>query len=271
IGAGPAVNIAIAFILLFGLALGENKPTELGVDSTESGTPAMTALSPGDRIVSIDGVAPRNSDLGDRAKALSDQLNTHTCAGAATDRCVASTPAKIAVVHDGVRRTLTLKPFYDADNERYRLGFRFQAQGEVPLDRSLGAAAGAAAHDMWFVTSRTFSTLGRIFRSEQRKQINGVVGSYEVTRQAVDFSPRAALTVLAVISLSLGVINLLPFLPLDGGHIFWSLVEKFRGRPVPFSVMERASVLGFALVLMLFAVGLFNDIGRLSGDGFNVR
>jgi regulator of sigma E protease len=74
-----------------------------------------------------------------------------------------------------------------------------------------------------------------------------------------------------VVSLSLGLINLFPFLPLDGGHIFWSLVEKLRGRPVPFRIMERASVVGFILVIMLFAIGLSNDIGRITGEGFNVR
>ena len=57
---------------------------------------------------------------------------------------------------------------------------------------------------------------------------------------------------LAIISLSLAVINLFPFLPLDGGHIFWSLVEKVRGKPVPYRVMERAGALGFVLVIMLF-------------------
>ena len=75
---------------------------------------------------------------------------------------------------------------------------------------------------------------------------------------------------LALISLSLAVINLFPFLPLDGGHIFWSLVEKVRGRPVPFRVMERAGVVGFVLVMVLFVIGLSNDIGRLTGEGFNV-
>ena len=60
-----------------------------------------------------------------------------------------------------------------------------------------------------------------------------------------------------MISLSLGLINLFPFLPLDGGHIFWSLVEKVRGRPVPFSVMERAGAVGFVLVIMLFFIGLY--------------
>jgi regulator of sigma E protease len=79
------------------------------------------------------------------------------------------------------------------------------------------------------------------------------------------------LTLLAVISLSLAVINLFPFLPLDGGHVFWSLVEKVRGRPVPFRVMEQASVVGFLLVIFLFFIGLTNDIDRLTGGGFQTR
>ena len=65
-----------------------------------------------------------------------------------------------------------------------------------------------------------------------------------------------ALFILALISLSLAVVNLFPFLPLDGGHIFWALAEKVRGRPIPFAVMERASVVGFVLVVFLFVIGL---------------
>ena len=57
---------------------------------------------------------------------------------------------------------------------------------------------------------------------------------------------------LALISLSLGVINLFPFLPLDGGHVFWAVAEKVRGKRIPFEVMERAGVVGFVLILMLF-------------------
>ena len=124
---------------------------------------------------------------------------------------------------------------------------------------------------MWEVTTSTVGVIVRIFDPEQREQISSVVGSYEVTRQAIEFDAVRALTLLAVISLSLAIINMFPFLPLDGGHIFWSLVEKVRGAPVPFRVMERASVVGFVLVLMLFAVGLSNDIDRLTGDGFDVR
>jgi regulator of sigma E protease len=77
--------------------------------------------------------------------------------------------------------------------------------------------------------------------------------------------------ILAIISLSLAIINLFPFLPLDGGHIFWAIVEKVRRRPVPLSVMERASVVGFMLVIGLFLIGFTNDIGRLTGQGFSPR
>ena len=69
---------------------------------------------------------------------------------------------------------------------------------------------------------------------------------------------------LALISLSLAIINLFPFLPLDGGHIFWALAEKVRGRAISFRVMERAAIVGFMLVLLLFFIGLSNDIGRLT-------
>ncbi len=93
---------------------------------------------------------------------------------------------------------------------------------------------------MWYVTSETVTSLAQIYPTEKREQLSGVAGSYEVTRQAIDVGWRQALTLVALISLSLGIINLFPFLPLDGGHIFWSIVEKVRGRPVPFAVMERA-------------------------------
>src|SRR4029078_9522104 len=98
-----------------------------------------------------------------------------------------------------------------------------------------------------------------------------IVRASDVAEETIDRSARAALLLLAIVSLSLAIINLFPFLPLDGGHIFWSLVEKVRGSRVPFSVIERASAVGFLLILLLFFIGLTNDINRLTGQGFNVR
>ena len=72
---------------------------------------------------------------------------------------------------------------------------------------------------------------------------------------------------LALISLSLAVINLFPFLPLDGGHVFWAVAEKVRGKRIPFDVMERAGVVGFVLILLLFVIGLSNDISTPQRQG----
>jgi len=122
-----------------------------------------------------------------------------------------------------------------------------------------------------FAPDATVTAIARIFQPEQRKQLSSVVGASKVTEQAFNQDASSALSLLALISLSLAIINLFPFLPLDGGHIFWALAEKVRGRPVSFEVMERAGVIGFALVLMLFFIGLSNDINRLQGAGFPTR
>ena len=66
---------------------------------------------------------------------------------------------------------------------------------------------------------------------------------------------------LGLISLSLALLNLLPLLPLDGGHIAFSLSRAIRGRAVPREVYERVSAVGIALVLLLFFIGLSNDLG----------
>ena len=158
-----------------------------------------------------------------------------------------------------------MRPRYDADAKRTVIGFSF---GRRSLNPSIPEAADLSLELMWTVTTGTVETIAQIFNADRRDDISGVVGSYEVTRQAFEFDVRRAITVLALISLSLGIINLFPFLPLDGGHIFWSVVEKIRGRPVPYRIMEQSGVLGFMLVIFLFVIGLSNDIGRLSGGRF---
>jgi regulator of sigma E protease len=260
IAAGPVMNLLIAFLLLFLLAFGVNEPTET-VGEIVPGSPAAKQLQSGDRIVSVDG------ERGDQVD-LANALDEHECAGEQRDGCKAATPARVVIERDGSREVLDITPEYDSEVARQRLGFSYATR---PLNPSVPEAARISVDFMWQVTSATVSVIARLFDPEQREQISGVVGGYETTRQAIEFDARRALTLIAVISLSLAVINLFPFLPLDGGHIFWSLVEKVRGRPVPFSVMERAGVIGFVLVLILFLIGLSNDIDRLSGEGFNVR
>jgi regulator of sigma E protease len=259
--AGPAVNLLIAFGIVWALvfANGELVPTKR-VGAVQS-RPALGTLHVGDRIVSIDGV--RGSP-----DALRNQIATHRCPGAQTGGCSAATPAKVVVRRDGQLLTFELRPRYSAADHRPLIGFAFdtrsQAVGPAP-------AATQTVGVLWRVTKSTVSVVARVFEPRERKQLHGVVGGYTVTQQSFAQSPSLALWVLALISLSLAIINLFPFLPLDGGHVFWALAEKVRGKRIPFEVMERAGAIGFVLIVFVFVVGLSNDISTLSGSGFNVR
>ena len=127
-------------------------------------------------------------------------------------------------------------------------------------------ASGESLSAMWMVSRLTVEAMAKVvYDPEARKEVSGVVGGYETTRQSIEVDTVQAISVLALISLSLAIINLFPFLPLDGGHIFWALVEKARGgKPVPTHVLEKASIVGLALVAMLFILGVTNDVTRIS-------
>ncbi len=260
--AGPAVNLLVAFAIIWALFLANGQTvTSKQVAVVQKSTPAATALHPGDAIVSVDGVTGSPD-------ALRRELATHRCAGPQVNGCIAATPARIVVRRDGRLETFELAPRYSSADHRPLLGFGFgEAQQPVGPIR----AASLTVSGLWTVTKQTVSVVARIFEPQARKQLNGVVGGYTVTQESFAHSATLALQVLALISLSLAIINLFPFLPLDGGHVFWALAEKIRGRRIPFEVMERAGVVGFALILMLFVIGLSNDISTLTGKGFNVR
>jgi regulator of sigma E protease len=268
IAAGPAMNLLLAFVLLFSyLALiGPRDPTQASatVDVIEKGFPAATTLEPGDRIVSVDGVTGSPSDL-------SDVIAKHTCPGGSErEGCRAADPARVVIERNGEQKALQLRPVYDPETERMRLGFSYLDDGpREPF--SAGTAFTQTGERLWFLTKETVKLPARLLDAEQRKEISGVVGSYEVTRQTILDDAADVLGIMALISLSLAIVNLFPFLPLDGGHIFWAIVEGVRRRPVPYAVMERSGVIGFMLVIGLFLLGLTNDIERLSGEGFQVR
>lgn len=268
IGAGPAVNIALAFLILFALAFEVNEPTRT-VDRVLPGTPAAAAkLQKGDAIVAVDGRRFPGREGEYLLEGFRDQVASHRCAGRQVDGCRAATPVVLTIRRDGRTREIVVRPEYDSQAERALVGFGYAAR---PAELGTAGAATWAVDKMWLVASQTATVFSRLFEEDKRKEVSGVVGVSAVANETIDVSTQESLLLLALVSLSLGLINLFPFLPLDGGHIFWSLVEKARGRPVPLRTMERAGALGFVLVIMLFFLGLTNDIGRLTGEGFNAR
>jgi regulator of sigma E protease len=270
--AGPGVNIVIAFLLFWAILFAGNlngartlhslRPSvetvvaSNPVQTVVGGEPAAGALRRGDRIVAVDGrpVTPES------ARAA---IATHRCPGALLDGCRASTPVSITVQRAGRDVQLSIYPRYSSEVKRMLIGFDFS---ESVKSFGVGAAAGAALGEMWGVTTQTVTNIGHAFTSEKvRHEFRSIVGITEIAHESVVAGAGYALVILGFVSLILAVINLFPFLPLDGGHILWSLAEKVRGRRISMAAMYRFSSVGIVLLLFLVFNGLSNDISRLAG------
>jgi regulator of sigma E protease len=272
--AGPGVNLLIAFFLFWGvLFVGSMNgaltlegvapdvqtlnPLTTAVGAVERNMPATGVLRTGDRIVAVDGHPVT-------VRSAVEAVSSHRCAGVPSEGCRARTPALVTVRRDGGLIRLSILPRYSKQAGRMLLGFQFA----LPTPRSFGplAAAGASGRLMWAMTKQTFTGLAKaLTSSKQRHQISSIVGISQFTEQAVAAGPGKALVVIGYVSLVLAVLNLLPFLPLDGGHVLWAVAEKLRGRRVSLTAMWRFSSVGIALLLFLVINGFSNDIGRLGG------
>lgn len=240
--AGPGTNLVFAvllFAVLFMLSGGPVKPTVAAVDND---FPAAAAgLQPGDTIVAINGSPVRPEQISDRISASGGR------------------PITLTVERSGMR--LSIGPISpEMQGDRYRVGLALDSSGLDP-----GTATWRALRLTGLVTREIGASLTRLVTGEGRKEIASPVGIVQGSSKALAEGLETYLWVLGLISLSLALLNLLPLLPLDGGHIVFSIVEGIRGRSVGREVYERVSAVGIALVLLLFFVGLSNDVGRL-GD-----
>jgi regulator of sigma E protease len=244
IGAGPGTNLLfaiLAFTLL--LALGPGRGTTT-VAEIEQGRPAQQAgLQPGDQVVAING--ERVGYVG-----MLETINDSD-----------GEPLRITVVRDGRRVTLLpVRAFEDTDG-RYRVGIRPEFES-IPLH----VAAWESLRLTGLVTKEIGSVLLRLVQGSGREEISSPIGIVRGSSSALERGFETYFWVLGLISLSLALLNLLPLLPLDGGHIAFSIIEGVRGQSVGREVYERVSVVGIALVLTLFFIGLSNDIaGRTGG------
>jgi len=241
--AGPGTNAVFAvvvFAILFMTGGGKATPT---IDQVVPKTPAAhMALRAGDRIVAINGQPVKKA--ADIPKRISG-----------------SHGKPITLQVDRGDRILILGPTRPEKIEGvYRLGFALKGKGLPP------AAAFWSAVKLTGVVSREIvSSLTHLVHKEGRDQISSPVGIVRGSSAAAHEGMDTYLWTLGLISLSLALLNLLPLLPLDGGHILLSLLEAVRRRAIPREVYERFSAVGIALVLMLFFIGLTNDVGRIGG------
>ena len=140
----------------------------------------------------------------------------------------------------------------------YRIGIAIEAK--TGPGESVPAAAKDSLSLTWAVTSETVRGLGHLATGRDTNQVSSSVGIVRTSEQAWRQSMRDFLFVLGLISLALGLLNLVPVLPLDGGHIVMALAEKVRGRTFTQAVYIRYSVVGLSLFGILMYLGLRNDL-----------
>jgi regulator of sigma E protease len=162
----------------------------------------------------------------------------------------------LTVVRNGRRATVGPHKTIRVDG-RWIFGFGAATQ---PVPYSTGRAASTAGSELWGVVTGTAHGLGGLFSSQGRSQLSGPVGIVQVSQEQLRVGWTHYLEILALVSMSLALLNLLPLLPLDGGHILFSLIEAVRRRALAREVYERVSVVGFALILLIMVIALSNDV-----------
>jgi regulator of sigma E protease len=247
IAAGPVANIVLTIVIftfLFMTVAGQATRVVASVEPEfEAGvaSPAhVIGLQAGDRIVAINGQAVKADEIAD---TIGESVGTKLT---------------LTVVRN--RKELQLGPVAaQLVDERYRLGFGLEGSGLAFIP-----AFGHAVEVTGLVAKEIVKSLGRLVTGDGRDEVSSPIGITQASSDAVERGADSYLWVLGLISLSLALLNLLPLLPLDGGHILFTLIEGARGKFLKREIYERVSVVGLAVVLLLFFVGLSNDIGKLS-------
>ena len=243
IAAGPAMNILVAF-LIFLVVYATGAPSNTAstkVGQVESNTPAAKAgLHVGDRVVAVDGHAAKTFER------VSELIRS-------------SHGRPITVTVDRGGQIVKLGPrATEKVGGRWIFGF---VPAAALRTYPLGTSVRLAADDCWHVVTGTVQAFGALFHAKERGQLTSTVGIVRISAQALRVDFNYYLQIVGFVSMSLALLNLLPFLPLDGGHILFSLIEAVRRRALAREVYERVSVFGFALIILIWVIALSNDLG----------
>ena len=259
VAAGPIANFVLAIAIFAGIFMVVGKQTATArVDAVQEGSAAAAAgFKPGDLVVSIDG---------DKIDSFSDMQRIVSVKS--------GEPLKIVVERDNHPVTLTATPqlreLKDNFGNVHRLGVlgvsRSMAAGDVKTQK-VGplTAVFMGAQETWFVIDRTLSYIGGVFTGrEAADQLGGPIRIAQVSGQVASAGFVALIRLTAVLSVSIGLLNLFPIPLLDGGHLLFYGIEAARGRPLSERAQEFGFRIGLAIVVMLMIFATFNDILHLA-------
>ena len=258
VAAGPIANFILAIAIFAGVFMVVGKQTTSArVDTVQPASAAQTAgFQPGDLVVAING---------EKIDSFSDMQRIVSVS--------AGEPLNIEVerggVHVALKATPQLKELKDNFGNKHRLGVlgisRSMAPGDIKTQK-VGPlqAVVMGAQETWFVVDRTLAYIGGVFTGrEDADQLGGPIRIAQVSGQVCHTFP-ACMHLTAVLSVSIGLLNLFPIPLLDGGHLLFYLIEAIRGRPLSERAQEVGFRIGLAIVVMLMIFATFNDILHLA-------
>ena len=257
--AGPVMNFVLAFIvcsiMLNGWFIAETFPV---VDRVAEGLPAEAAgLLAGDRILEVNGVALTNDTAGVNQMVATIQSGDLT------------KPIDLVVDRDGetLSFSMTAVPVEsEGGAPRYQIGIVFSSR-TFTFFESLREAGGY----MVDTTSLMLNSLKNlIFKGEGLEDTAGTVGIIAVVAQQAREGAYMVLWLMFIISLNLGIMNLLPLPALDGGRLLFLIVEAIRRKPIPPEKEGLVHSIGMILLLGLFVLLTYHDIVKLISGGFKM-
>jgi regulator of sigma E protease len=259
VAAGPIANFLLAIVIFSGIFMLFGMQTmSPRVDEVQPDSPAAAAgFQPGDLVLSIDG--QKIDSFSDMQRIVSDS---------AGDRL------NIKVERNGKEVDLTATPELREEKDIFgnvhRIGLlgikRSPAPGDVKYQPvSPPRAVLLGAEKTWFVVDKTLNYIGKvIIGRESANQLGGPIRIAQMSGQVASVSLVALIHMAAVLSVSIGLLNLFPIPLLDGGHLLFYAIEALRGRPLSERAQEVGFRIGFAIVLMLMIFATFNDIVHLA-------
>ena len=242
--AGPGVNIVVAVVLIaLGYLFGVPGDPDRTVKVVKSDTPAASVgLRPGDTIIAVNGRETLNFDTVSRLVRGSK-----------------GKPITVTVLRNGT--AVKLGPVRTKKiGGRWALGFQ---PGWKTVTYGPLSALTHSLNTTWAAAKATITFLPRLATGSGRKQVSSPVGLVDVSSQAVALTFTLYLQILGLISLSLAVLNLLPLLPLDGGHILLLFIEGSIRRDLSVRVKERFVTVSMVFLLLVFAIVMYNDVLRM--------
>ena len=170
---------------------------------------------------------------------------------------------RVSVLRNGSLKTIVVVPkaIHSLDSVVGRIGVGPANHVNVVVRLGAGEAINRAVEATWFLSKLTVGMIVQMVQGkESTKKIGGALSIAKYAGASAEYGFTAFLTFLAILSISLGILNLLPIPVLDGGHLVYFIIEGIKGGPVSEAFMYRSQQLGFAVLAVLISFALYNDV-----------